>query len=288
MYYIRPLLVSLLFLLIACDEKPKHDFHLAKDYQRVQADWLTHDEAKLRHQSINNIKYLIQIDITKSERYFGTVEIQFDYLPTPYPLTLDYVGGEAERVIVNNMPIGIEYAGNFISIPPENLEAGQNIIRIQFSHYYSDNGSGLYRYIDPTDDRTYIYTHFEPYDANKLFPSFDQPNLRALYKLRVVAPKKWMVVSSVRESEVITDGPYKRWTFPESTTFSTYIFPLHAGPWHIWEGKAGKTPLRLMTRQSLAKEIDVPVTFAEADMPTDELDAMADADVCAGRRRRRR
>ena len=137
------------------------------------------------------------MDITKSERYLGTVEIQFDYKPTPYPLTIDYVGGEAERVTVNNMPIGIEYAGNFISIPSKNLDSGKNIIKIQFSHYYSDNGSGLYRYTDPSDDKVYIYSHFEPYDANKLFPSFDQPNLRALYKLKVVAPKKWTVVSSV-------------------------------------------------------------------------------------------
>ena len=83
----------------------------------------------------------------------------------------------------------------------------------------------------------------------------------ATYKLKVVAPKKWTVVSSVRESEMITDGPYKRWTFPESANFSTYVFPLHAGPWHIWKGKAGDTPLRLMTRQSLAKKIDVREWF---------------------------
>ncbi len=247
--------------LLGCESATEQTNIVTSTYQRIEADWLTHQESMIRKESISNIRYILQVDITKADRYSGNVEIRFDYNPSEFPLTIDFVGGEAERILVNNTPIAIEYGGYYINIPNRHLDEGANIIKIQYSHPYSDNGSGLYRYRDPTDNRTYLYTHFEPYDANKLFPSFDQPNLRATYKLKVVAPKNWTVVSAVREDEVINDGPYNRWSFPESAEFSTYIFPLHAGPWHIWEAKADKIPLRLLTRQSLASDVNVREWF---------------------------
>ncbi|MFT5521062.1 MAG: aminopeptidase N [Enterobacterales bacterium] len=262
MRLINTLIIILLTTFItACNSQDDSSIPLAKDYQRLDADWLTHDEAILRHLTVSNIEYLLRVDLTKSTKYTGFVEIRFDYKPSSFPLTVDFVAGEAERILVNNTPIAIDYNGNFINIQSQHLDEGRNTVKIQYSHAYSDNGSGLYRYKDPSDGLTYLYTHFEPYDANKLFPSFDQPNLRATYELKVVAPKEWTVVSSVRESETIIDGPYKRWIFPKSPNFSTYIFPLHAGPWHIWEGKAKKTPIRLMTRKSLSNIIDVREWF---------------------------
>ncbi len=258
---VRSLILSLLCVLFACEEHPVQQYSVAQDYQRQETPWLSHDEAKLRSQTVSNIEYYVQVDLTKSQRYSGFVEIKFDYKVSPYPLTIDFVGGEAEQIKVNNIVIPIDYSGNFINIPPGKMETGKNIITVQFSNAYTDNGTGLYRYTDPIDEKIYLYTYFKPYYGNRLFPVFDQPDLQATYKLRVVTPREWTVVSSVREQEVIEDGPYKRWTFPESPKISQYLFSLHAGPWHIWEGKAGKTPLRLMTRQSLAGKIDIREWF---------------------------
>ncbi len=261
MIFVRTLFFSFLFVLAACEEKPYQKYPVPIDYQRPETPTLHHEEAKLRSLTVKNINYYVHIDLTKSKRYSGFVEIKFDYTPSPFPMTIDFVAGEAEQINVNNKVISINYAGNFISIPSEQLDAGTNIVKVQFSHAYSDNGNGLYRFTDPLDDKTYLYSNFEPYYANRLFPLFDQPDMLSTYKMNVATPKEWVVVSSIRESEIIEDGPYKRWHFPQSPPISSHSFSLHAGPWHIWEGKSGKTPLRLMTRQAMAEKIDVREWF---------------------------
>ena len=46
------------------------------------------------------------------------------------------------------------------------------------------------------------------------------------------------------------------WEFPESAVFSSYIFSMHAGPYHMWVDKKAKIPSRLFARKSMAKYID--------------------------------
>ena len=102
-----------------------------------------------------------------------------------------------------------------------------------------------------------MYTDFEPYDANQFAPIFDQPNLKAQYSLIVDAPKNWSILTSVREQFVENNGKSKKWSFPKSQKFSTYIFSLHGGPYKVWTDRAQlkskEIELRLLARQSLAK-----------------------------------
>jgi len=155
-FLVRTLFLSLLFALFACEEKPPQNYPVPKNYQRIEAPWLAHEEAKLRTRTVSNIEYYVQVDLTKSQRYSGFVEIKFDYQPSPYPLTIDFLRGEAEQINVNNNILPIDYSGNFINIPQGSLEAGTNIIKVQFSNAYSDNGTGLYRFTDPVDNKIEI------------------------------------------------------------------------------------------------------------------------------------
>jgi aminopeptidase N len=113
----------------------------------------------------------------------------------------------------------------------------------------------LYRFVDSSDKRVYLYTHFEPFNANMLVPSFDQPNLRGRWLVDVRAPEDWVVVTSVREESIEKANGTATWYFPESPPISSYIFPLHAGQYHSWESTAGDIPLRLFARESLAEYV---------------------------------
>lgn len=88
-------------------------------------------------------------------------------------------------------------------------------------------------------------------------PCFDQPDIKAAYRVSALVPSDWTVVSNTKESRVESAGPeMKKWFFPLSARFSTYIFALHAGPYKIWKSRAGNIPLRLMARHSMARYVN--------------------------------
>ena len=231
------------------------DVLLPQDYQREQEPWLTHDEAILRARTLSNVVYNLDIDLTAADVYKAIVIIEFDYKPSGLPLTLDFLDGSVESIKVGPETIPVVYTGDHITIAPRFLSGGRNNIKILYSHAYSETGAGLYRFVDSTDKRIYLYTHFEPYDANRLAPLFDQPNLRARWLLKVRVPNDWQVVTTVREDKIERGENNATWHFPLSPPISSYILPLHAGQYHIWESMAGDIPLRLFARESMAKHV---------------------------------
>ena len=231
---------------------------------RVESAHLEQEYADLRSAQVANPRYGLSIDLTgEDETFSGEVAIEFELLTSQYPLTVDFVDGQVNSVSLNGEDIDFRYNGYFVEIAAAALAAGDAVLDISFSHPYSKTGAGLYRFTDPEDDRVYLYTDFEPYDANQLFPAFDQPDLKATYELQVAAPQDWTVISYGRESRVNLEDEVRHWYFPESKKFSTYIFSLHAGDYKIWESNAGDIPLRLMARQSLSEYV-VPSDWFDA------------------------
>lgn len=224
---------------------------------------LTEEAAAERFNQVSKVHYDLEFVLKeKQEKFHGKVTLNFELKDKIKDLRIDFSGGKIERLLVQGNQIKkINYNGNFLIIPRGKLSYGKNKINISFSHPYSTDGAGLHRFVDPEDKNTYLYTDFEPYDANRLFPCFDQPDLRATYSMEVFAPADWSVITSTGAKKVQKIGLLKRWTFEKSENFSTYIFPLHAGPYHVWEDKAENIPLRLFARKSMAKYIDAPEWF---------------------------
>ena len=225
---------------------------------RADGPELTADYAKWRKQQIADVDYKISVALDdENESFTGTVVAETKLAKKlSQPLTIDFTGGAVEKVTVGGQEIPFEYNDYFISIAPEHLQLGDNEIAITYSHPYSTDGSGLHRFQDPEDGNVYLYTHFEPYKANRFFPHFDQPDLKARYSVDVKAPADWQVVTTAREAKIEKSGDgYKHWHFPQTKKFSSYIFPLHAGPYVVWENEADGIPLRLMARKTLAPNV---------------------------------
>ncbi len=227
---------------------------------------LSRDVAHNRAKQIKNIFYKLDFKLGADDSEFeGKVIASFDLKPNAKDfgkkIDLDFDAGTVKAITVNGQPVDAEkisdmYDGHRITFKISHLNPKENKIEIAFSHTYTSDGTGLYRFKDPADDATYMYTNFEPYDANKLFPCFDQPDLKATYELTVDAPKNWHVISSTLESSISASEGREIHVFPQTQPFSTYVFSLHAGPYAVWKSKADTIPIRLFARKSLAKYVD--------------------------------
>jgi aminopeptidase N len=233
---------------------------------RAAANHLTREDAQLRKPLVDHVAYRLEIDVTRpGESFAGVARIDFELEKTGHDLTVDFAGGSLNEIRVNGRRVEPVYNGFFVTIRGEHLRAGPNVVEIVYTQRYGQDGSGLNRFVDPEDGLTYLYSDLWPYYANRLFPCFDQPDLRATYELSVTVPADWVVSSSTREIGVeAVEGAAparRRWRFPKSADFSTYLFSLHAGPFHVWEGRAGDIPLRLLSRQSVARFVDAEDWF---------------------------
>ena len=130
----------------------------------------------------------------------------------------------------------------------EGVKPGENVIRLDFTSPILASGSAVTRYVDKEDGSEYIYSLFVPSDASTAFPVFDQPDLKARFKLNVEFPYGWRVVSNtelkasgqgVRGQGSTIVSEYLVGEFDETSPISTYVFAFAAGPWVEFDDAAG-------------------------------------------------
>jgi len=230
---------------------------------RMMSESLSGDYAKMRAAQVSNVTYSLQVTINnKGESFSGITELGFDLADNNQnDLTIDFDEGTVKSVLVNGKIANFSYEKWFITIPAAELTAGANKITVEYQRPYATDGSGLHRFVDPENGEVYLYTDFEPYDANRLFPHFDQPDLKASYAIEVTAPAHWQIITATRETSIAENGKNKVWSFPASAKFSSYVFSLHAGNYAVWEDSFEDIPLRLFARQSLAQYVKTEEWF---------------------------
>lgn len=249
-----------LVLMSACNlVKPSTD----KMSERKLEPYLEQSYAVLRKQQVSGVAYRLHIDLDEaSTSYTGDVGIEFTLAKNnKRPLTVDFDDGEVLSVELNGKPVQWKHEKWFIRFAPELFVAGKNNLHIRFTHAFATAGDGLHRYKDQQTGNVYLYSNFEPYNAHKMFPHFDQPDIKAAYQLSVLAPQKWQIISSARETNIEQQGDKKQWIFAKTPVMSSYVFALHAGNYAVWEDKSGDIPLRLFARQELAQYVNYKEWF---------------------------
>src|SRR5262249_25935056 len=97
----------------------------------------------------------------------------------------------------------------------------------------------------------YIYTLFVPMDAEMAFPCFDQPDLKAKFKLSVQHPTGWTVISNTSPDSIESMSSISKTSFAETKPISSYLFAFAAGPFKKVHEMAGLPGLYV--RQSKVK-----------------------------------
>lgn len=143
---------------------------------------------------------------------------------------LDYLG-KVLSVQVNGVERDPDTCVSEGIIRIDGLETGERArVRILGESAYSRTGQGLHRFVD--GDETYLYSHCEPSDARRIFPCFEQPDIKSRVRVSLVVPAGWKAFSlgNPEEQEEL-DGGRRRVSFSLTPPVSSYLTAFAAGPY---------------------------------------------------------
>ncbi len=220
-------------------------------------DVLTQTEAEARAARVSKVAYAIALDLTRgASTYRGDVAITFQATGSE-PLFLDFTGKRIDLLEVNGVAVPEpEWTGYRLTIDGASLRP-DNAVRVVYENDYDHTGDGLHQFVDPEDGEEYLYTNFEPYNAHRLFPGFDQPDIKAEYLLTVKAPTEWVLIANSADymHRTLEDGR-RETTFQRTKRISTYLFALIAGPFEVFRDTHNGVDLGFFARKSLAPHVD--------------------------------
>ncbi|MFB6453917.1 M1 family metallopeptidase [Chitinophaga sp. Hz27] len=180
--------------------------------------------ATYRHKVISDINYALSLKIPadKASTIAAKEKITFALKEAVQPLQLDFKQPVANisALVVNDKTITPVIEQEHLVIPAEHLKAGKNTIRIAFT---AGEGS-LNR------NAEYLYALFVPDRARFVFPCFDQPDLKAKFKLTMEVPSDWKVLANGLSKDTASAvNPTSVYHFAATEKLPTYLFSFTAG-----------------------------------------------------------
>ena len=227
---------------------------------------LTRAEAAERARIISVESYHVDLDLTGDpETFRARTTVTFDAEAGAHTF-IDAITASVDSVTLNGTFLDPAKVSDGERIDLPDL-AEHNELVVDSRMYYMNTGEGLHRFVDPVDEQVYLYTQFEVADTRRMFPVFEQPDLKATFQFAVTAPADWDVVSNQPTPEPfpVADG-VARWEFSPTPVISCYITALIAGPYvkttDSLVSSDGRTiELGLFARRSLFEYVDAEEMF---------------------------
>ncbi|WP_062052788.1 M1 family metallopeptidase [Aquimarina longa] len=207
------------------------------------------DMADYRSTQVQDIVYHLSFNIPKEKELPipSNLILEATINDLSHPLYLDFKEKPStlQNLIVNKKETTITYAKEHIIIPKEALQLGANTIEIAFT-------AGE---LSLNRNTSYLYTLLVPDRARTVFPCFDQPNIKATYKLNITAPKNWKVLCGAPIQTKETNDETITYQFKESDKMSTYLFSFVAGEFTETISRATNRPMHMLFRETNEEKI---------------------------------
>jgi aminopeptidase N len=171
------------------------------------------------------------------------VVVHADHRVLTEPSTRRAVGGrEADEELVLSMR--------------DEVPAGRARIELRFSGSYAADLRGLFRV--QVDGTWYAYSDFEPTDARRAFPCFDEPAFKVPFEVSITTPDDMVALANMPEASRSDDAATHLRThrFAPTPPTPTYLVSFAAGPFEFHEGPREPVPIRVATvrgRSSLGR-----------------------------------
>ena len=228
-------------------------------------------EAQARSTQVRVESYDIVIDLdprstaTPEQNFLSSTRVRFEAL-TAADTCVNLIADAVANATLDGQPLTIDdktFDGEHLFFY---VEPGEHELMVASTMRFSRTGEGLHRFVDPADDRVYLYSQFETADARRAFATFEQPDLKATFRFTVIAPEPWTVISNSPTPGLpeATDG-VRRWEFATTERMSTYITAICAGDFHVvhdtYDAPTGRRDLSIACRESLASALDAERIF---------------------------
>ena len=162
------------------------------------------------------------------------------------PLILDFARpvGRVGRVRVDGELRDVELRAGHVVIP--GVASGERAVEVEFVA-----GDG------PLNRRDeFLYTLFVPDRAHEAFPSFDQPDLKARFRLELLIPAAWTAVANGEVLERAAAGRrMARVRFAETEPIPTYLVSFAAGRFRVEEAVREGRRMRMLHRETDAEKV---------------------------------
>jgi len=213
--------------------------------------------AEVRQRTLSNLSYDVRL-VIPSQRVRpveGETVVRFLWDDASRrDVVLDFLepSTRVRSVVANGRAVEWRSENDHIVIPQGALHSGgDNEVKI----VYSAGDDALNR----SDD--FLYTLFVPDRHHFSLPVFDQPNLKARWRLTLELPEGWIAVGNAAEDMVMVadvgDGasPRRVYQFAETLPISPYLFAFAAGRFRIEEYEMEGRRLRMFHRETDADRI---------------------------------
>lgn len=177
------------------------------------------------------------------------------------------------------------------------LPKGAYALHLKFTGSLNDNMRGFYRshFKDANGNKKWLATtQMEPTDARRMFPCFDEPEMKATFDITAVIPADMVAISNGAVLAEKTEGTLKTIRFESSPKMSSYLVALIIGdfkstpakqacgiPIKVW-APAGKEPLGMFALDTAAKVLEYQTRYFGIPYPGKKLDLIAIPDFRSG------
>ncbi len=186
--------------------------------------------ARVRARQIQDLRYDLRLEVPGEVSAPLRGEVDVDFVSAGGDVVLDFAGRAVDAVSRDGMAVEYRVESEHIVVP--GVAAGPVSLRIRFV------ASDLALNRQPE----FFYSLFVPNRAATAFPCFDQPDLKARFRLKMALPPGW---TGVWNGE--GDG--------ETKPISTYLFAFAAGKFQAEEAERGGRRLRFFHRETDAKKV---------------------------------
>lgn len=203
--------------------------------------------AQQRAAAISNVVYDLhfRVPADNTVAVTGTLEAKFELSDVTLPLVIDFRAppDHVLSVTLNSRPVSYRVFNDHIIVPATALVSGSHTLGVEFVS--SDVA------LNRRDQ--FMYALFVPDRASTAFPVFEQPDIKARYRLRLSIPSHWRALANgaelLRQPDPVAPN-MDLLQFAETLPVSSYLFAFAAGDLHVETAERGGRTFTMYHRET--------------------------------------